>query len=254
MRIAFITAPRVGVSYLEASIESCLMDPSVCPGDIAVFSDSVERPDGVPEGVRVEVRSAEYVASLPPAGAPTELISRAKKAMSMGRNMVRATRWVSEVGEFGAVFEDDVVFAKSWQRHALAVAEAAKAWSPEFALTLLQFYPRDLDFGRGLKAGVFEVLKWDNIDKYYGSQATLYTQKAGLEIAEWRERRIEWAEGQDCIKQYDQVGDFGLKYGLMALKLPLFSVYPNLVQHTGDVSTLFPERGSLVAPTFYAGE
>jgi len=240
MRVAFITCPRTGADYLKGAIDSCLeMGSGVKIADIGVFSESLEPPVGVPEGAYVECRSAEYMAKMPQVHSFAEKDWRGKNAcarcISTGRNAVRASRWAAQDGQYGCVVEDDVVFAKNWDGRAIEMAGIAKGLAPEFAMTLLQFYQRD-HFPKGVKAGPFELVKWRDPFHYWGSQGIVYEASAARKIGDWREKQCNEAEGKGWDHEACCNGDQGLKFALLSLKLPLYSMWPNVIKHVGAVS------------------
>jgi len=254
MRCAFITCPRVGASYVQASVRSCVeQSVGILRGEIGVFSESLEPPEGLPEGVHVECRDAEYMAKVPAPTVYTDKSTFDAKCLSMGRQNVRAMRWVAEGGDFGCVFEDDVEFPRGWDAKALELAELAARSSPTFAMALVQYYPVVSEtFPWARKCGKLWLLRWRNVDEYWGAQGTLYTSSAVGPITDHRERCIEKA----VLGEYPAVrcnGDWGLKYALMGMGVPLYACDPNLVQHTGDVSTVGVGGPEFRGKSLYSG-
>ena len=254
MRIAFITCPRVGVSYLQDSVRSALeQGRCTAPEEVGVFSDSLQPPEGLPPGVHVEGRDAEYLKQVPGPEVVDDTAKMDAKHMCSGRNMARASRWVAGAGAFGCVCEDDVVFAKGWDARCLELGQEGIKHSPAFVMAMIQYYPADsAHFAWARKVGPLWLMRWNNPDWYWGSQATLFSAAGALAVSEQRQGFLARAD----MGSYPKLrcnGDWGLKYAVMELGLKLYACDPNLVQHVGDVSTVCANPKPLRGATFYDG-
>lgn len=239
MRVAFITGPRKGISYIAGSVERALAQGmGLRPHDVAVFTDEATRPDGIPEAVRCFTRDQSYIAEPMPA------------LRRITHNYVRALQWATfDRQGYGCVCEDDVDFARNWYRSAIALADQASSRTPSFALTLIHLY-QPSDFAPVHPGDRFSLMRWPDPSSFYMQQGVVYASEAGHTMAhEWR-RMLDSVRGAPWDEQGKWYVDMGLKHMVLRLRLPLYVSQPCLVQHVGDEASVLGRTQVLRAKWF----
>lgn len=244
MRVAFITGPRrTDVSYIQASVASAIDRGVVlAPEDVGVFSDSIEPPPGLRDGVRVFLRSAEYLAST------------THTYLRITQNYHRALEWACEGCQLGCVCEDDVQFAHLWYEHVHQLAWQAIRESARFAITLIHFYePQHFGAWSLPKIGERQLLKFQNVDTFYGQQAVVFPTALGRELlTRWRKSLAEYVSAGTSPPMIEVI-DMGLKHHIMELGIPLYAVHPCLVQHVGDAGGVLERATPLRSAHYWSG-
>lgn len=225
VRIAIITAPRK-TQYLGYTISQILKDPVVHRNHVKVFSDSTQRPDGIPEDIPCELSTQERIDEIQ------------KETFYGTLNFIRAMEWVAHDQFAGVVFEDDVELAWDWLQRTILLGQAAERETEKWLLSLHHFYELgDFDGKRKTERGD-EVMRWKEMDGFYGGQGLMFGPRVAKEFAAVLAERVRfpWPERGKWVM------DMAVKNLCMSLGTQLWSCNPCMLQHVGDVSAVMGDR------------
>lgn len=215
------------------------------PDNVMVMNDSTSPVDGLPEGVHHRERCQ------------LDLDRTPNTFVRITENYLRALRAVSKPSPYEdrqvcCVCEDDVIFAKCWYSHAKELASTVARDTPFYAISLLHYYER-ADFSSGTIVGGRELLRWGDPNSFYGQQGMVFSAMTARHLAmEW-EIALEQAKTSGDVPG-NLLVDMGLKTMIIRLRVPLYTVHPNLIQHIGDVSGVIPRDTPLRTRHYWSGE
>jgi len=225
LKTAVITCPRKGASYLPSTLKDMAeQDPGAAGRPCGVFSDSLVLPEGLPPWLN-HVECSDQ-----------DRLDRIRTEELFGTlNLQRALRWAANNSEFVCVLEDDVKFAGDWQSRGLAICRRLVERKQPWLLTLQHFYPHEGHFD-AVEGCDGQIMKWNEQGPLWGSQgymmlastargfADLFELKFTLPAPERRWWMMDEGIWRMCAVEH--------RYGIYAPN-------PCLIQHVGDVSSLY---------------
>jgi hypothetical protein len=258
MRVGIITAPRKhnGYDYLIDTIVS--MTTRAPNLQVHVFIDRHSIELDLEARVDAAVHASGALATVAFHVQPyfVQLWAEGRPAQYYGTpNFVRQLTSLSldTPHPYCCVFEDDVKFANDWERRAVAMAKKADEIFPDgYIFSLHHFYKLDEDFfslGR-TKRLVGEpdmLLRWKDPLKFYAGQGMLIPTKTVHQMVRLYEQMWN-VPPEEFLTTW--VMDIGVGHMAQALKIPILSCNPCLIQHTGDVSMVIPGREPLINQHF----
>lgn len=216
--------------YLEASVNS-LLAQSRNPDDLEIRI-LVDGPSGefVPQWIRTYART-QTLMHTPRADAPT--------IFRMTVNLQRGLQLVGEGSSpYGLVCEDDILFAKDWDRRCLSIANTVHA--P--LLTLCSAH--DLSV---FDQNQSEALRFRKPSNFYGHQAVLWSKDVAKLSATQLKRRIDQWDGAKNVPWFI---DGATRVFCEENAIPIWATNPSLAKHVGETTSWCTMWNMLVTQRF----